>query len=168
MPSSLGISLALPDNARLDRAFRDARALPTPIVGASLDYKASGNWYELVDSMYARFTTDATAGNRIVFARLIDDQGVVIFDVPAAAPQVAGAGVRYLVTADLGSTYNSGQGFQVITIPPLLLLPTWTLRLTWGGVAGNDQMDLGFIVTTKVPTGPKAPPTEASVTPLIV
>lgn len=168
MPGSMQLALALPPDARPDLAFRDARALKTPAPGSGVIYDTDGNWYELVDSLFATFTTDATVGNRTVLVRVVDGSNKIVYDVPAPQPQPPGTATDYTASADLGFAYSPGSGFQVIALPPILLLPTWELRLTFQGPGGVDAFSAVYLVSTKIPTGPAPSPQAPIATPVVV
>ena len=74
-------SVILPADANLDAAYQNLALLTAPAPAAGFNYKATGENYEVVSSLFIQFVTDATAGNRQVEFRVLAVDGADAFVV---------------------------------------------------------------------------------------
>lgn len=165
-----GTQLALPPYARADLAFTDRKTFPAVTVGLPFSYVASDPYIDVILNAFGVFTTDGNAGNRIVLCEIDDNLGGVLTQVPANATQAMSLIYSYNFTVSPSGAYGPvGTQFQA-GIPPIALLPGYTLYLEASGKQATDKWTSVTIQYVRVPTGPsfasQTPPLQA--TPVLV
>lgn len=165
----LGASpLAIPDASALDATFQVAVDLPPPPAGQNIAHAVQGDFYEQLLAARFIFQSSVAAGTRQVFVFPQDPNGVSIGSWPATITQAPNSNFGYTVQTGNGIAY-AATGNAVIVIPPMLLLPGYTLNFGASGIDAADQFSSIGLLLLRIPsaTQPHAVTVAPTPTPLL-
>lgn len=116
-----------------------------PAAGGELAHTVPGGEAWLLLGALFSVVTDATVANR--HARLeVTDGNRVVARVPAAAVQAASLTRHYTFEAGLSAAYAVGDDIaQPLPVPPILLLPGYTVRTVTAGIVAGDNYGAGTL-----------------------
>lgn len=157
MPNDLNLpALALPAYARVDLAFTDVFFITNATFQAGatrMMFFVPGEFIYYVISAYADITTDATVGNRALVWLVLDPDGNVVTQSPAAAVQPAAVRYTYQWALNPGAAYGPLNGQLLSPIPPQVLTAGYRSGFQFNGKVPGDIGVSSFVVI-KIPTGP--------------
>lgn len=113
---------------------------PSPAAAANFQEDIGGSFFTRFLGVFCRVVTDANAADRTVAIEYRDheDQRLMLAGAPVA--QTASTTTDYVFSAWLGQSDWSVISTVLVPLPPLLLLPTWDMRIVVNGVQAGDQI----------------------------
>lgn len=118
-------------------------APPAVATGWTLKPQAGRAWEVL--SITTSLVADANVANRIVQLGLLDGVNG-LWAISANAVQVAGGTVIYSFIAGYPTpTTTALGGAMAAPLPPVILLPDWSLELAIGAVQVGDQLGVSYV-----------------------
>lgn len=153
------------DSPGLQRfGFPELVKVPNPAAGATYTYTVTGEYAVRFVAVYCKFVADANAASREITVEYRDD----------GTQRFALSGINTTVTAT-NTAYYAFNAFQpaavatvdstaLVPLMPILLMPTWSMKLNVLNVQAGDQLSQIRLVierfyTTAPPglDGPKPP-----------
>lgn len=156
MPGDLNLpALTLPDYARSDLAFTDVLFVSALAANTRMVFVVPGAYIYYVVSSFVDIVTDATVGNRVLVWIVLDPDGKVVTQSPAATMQPASVDYHYQWALNPGAAYGPLLGHVLSPILPQVLTAGYTAGVQFNGKAAGDVGNGSFVVV-KIPTGPPA------------
>lgn len=112
--------------------------LTSPAAGAAFTASVPGQYYERLVTVFCRLVTSATVAERQVYLQYTDPEGQAFAIAGAPVTQSESSTNDYAFQAFLGQSDWPVNDTILVTLPPVLLLPTfsWTI-----GVDNIDTTD---------------------------
>jgi hypothetical protein len=169
VPAVNGSVLLLPDNVDPNQGFQEATSLPNPAVNANASYKATGTYYEVVQSVFYQLVTDATAGTRQAAFAILDNNGATFAILNSPAPQGPGATGDYTYGVDVSTVSGAGGLVQTVELPQPILFPGWSINFGVSSFVGAaDKIVNASIITLRFGSGTAMPAPQPVATPLLL
>lgn len=156
MPLIGADTLVLPASAGIARAFAEVVPVPNPPPAGSALYTTSGSWYEVIVSVQASFITSANAGVRTVDILYRDAGGNVFEFIPPSGTQGPTLQNNYQWLLGFGNSVGPDNGNKIGPLPPVLMLPGYSLQVLLNPSIAGDQLVSIFLYVQRYPTGPRA------------
>lgn len=167
--SVAGTQLALPDYARTDLAFTSTTFTKTNAAGVNYIYRIAGDYIEVILNLYFVFTSSAVVADRLPYAALSDEGGHLVNLSASDSTQPASLSFDYSLSVGQPFAYGSLIGAHIIGLPPVALLPGYSLTISAYAFSAGDVVRNISLTTIKVPTGPgETPRTVAAPTIMLV
>lgn len=166
--------LALPPGAEPDYAFTASMPFPAVNSTTAFTYMTGAGYYDLIIGVIVTIVTNSTAGNRVVTLEALDQNGNGLYSIPATQVVPASTTSDFTWSLNLSVAYAvtaaSGSLTQVAPIPPILLLPGYTLEVVVDGPSSTDRFITRGVTVIHIPTGPIAgdPTSSLVATPLVL
>ncbi len=113
---------------------------PSPAAAAAFQENIPGDYFARFLTVFFRLVTDATVANRTAAIEYRDHEDNRMVLAGAPVTQSASSTNDYAFTAWLGQPDWSVISTILVPIPPLLLLPTFDMRIVIDGVQAGDQL----------------------------
>jgi hypothetical protein len=172
MPTASTTDIILPLGADVPGSFQVDLAQPTPPAATNAVYVITSLFYEVLTTIKYVMTTDATAGNRLAAVSFVDQNGLEIAHVIAAAAQGPNVSATYTFSTSVTSLAPAGTVSQTVQMPVELLFPLYTVSIGFRTIVGAaDTITALSVGTQRYPTGPvseQTPPSVPLATPLAV
>ena len=160
----------LPPWAVPDLAYQDTLEFGASVaIGSTItqDYAPGGELIVFPLQVETALTTSASAGTRRVSVLVLDSNDNQIATIPASQGQAASLTYHYSWSVALASAYFNGTANLAAPMPPLLVLPTMTLRVQVAGALG-DNLQGATVTAIFIPPGQQEAQTPAlAPTPLV-
>lgn len=141
------------------RGYLERVAPAQPAAGAGFTYSVAGGFYARVLAVLCQLTTDATAANRWVEARVTDADGTVWERFGAGVLIPASTTVQLAWSDERGESEWATAGADAspiyMPLPARFLQPTEQLRVAVGNVQAGDQLSAVRISVERFPEGPR-------------
>lgn len=111
-----------------------------PAAGASFTDRIPGQHAARLVTLFVRLVTDANVADRTVIVQYLDPEGNPVLVVGAPVTQSASATNDYAFQAFLGRSDWPVGDTILVTLPPLLLIPTFSWTITIDNVQVGDQL----------------------------
>lgn len=111
-----------------------------PAAGASFTRTTDGNFYERYVAIGVRLVTDANVANREVVVQYRDPDGNVYNQAGINTVVAANLTADYFFSAFTPEAVATVNSSALVPLPPLLLLPTHSMRLLVVNVQAGDQL----------------------------
>lgn len=137
-------------------------------------YLASGQNYDIVSLITTTLQTSSDVGNRVAFVLITDEDGNVLFYIPAALPQAAAITGHYTWSTSASAAWGNAAAdsmlYQVSPLPTVLLYPAYGVTIGSAGASTTDDWGGTTLTTTHIPTAPITDQSESDLvaTPLVL
>lgn len=125
----------------------------SPAAGAAFSQAVPGQYYQRLVSVFARLVTDANVADRTVYLEYLDPEGNRILIAGAPVAQAASTTTDYAFQAFVGQSDWPVDATVLVTLPPLLLLPTFSWRIGAANIQTGDQLSRIRFVQERFYTG---------------
>jgi len=169
--SLLSLPISLPPAANLAAAFVAANTFETTVSSIEVTHLVKGTYYELAITVFCTLSTSSATGSRTPFLFVQDANGRIIWQIPGASEQAANTNGSYTWAIDVSALAVSGNNRNVMPLPPLPLLPTYTIGIFVDSGQTGDTLGSLSMQTLFVPSGPYGPDDDTTTpvaTPVIV
>ena len=111
-----------------------------PAAAAHFSEAVGGGYLTRLITVFCRLVTDATAANRAVAVEYLDPESSRFLIAGAPVTQPASTTTDYAWQAFVGQSDWTVDDTVLVTLPPLLLLPTMTWRIFVDNIQAGDQL----------------------------
>jgi hypothetical protein len=154
VPAVNGSVLLLPDNVDPNQGFQESLTLPNPAANVNGVYKATGTYYEVVQSVFYQLVTDATAGTRQAALAILDNNNATLAILNAPVAQSPNTTVDYTYGVDVSTVSGAGGLVQTVEIPQPILFPGWSIDFgVTAFVGAADKVVSASIITLRFGSG---------------
>lgn len=163
MTSPNSTPLVLPPAANIARAFQTTITLPNPAAATDAVYKVTGNFYEVILSVFFVLTTDATVGVRQGALAFADANGRSFSLLAAQTAQTASLVWDYTFGVNVAQSGSAASPVQTTTMPVFALSPGYSVTLGVLNFAGPaDQVSSVALTVQRYPSdaGTEPPPAQ--------
>lgn len=112
----------------------------SPAAGAAFTEAIEGGFYDRLVTVFCRLVTAADVADRQVYLEYLDPEGNRYAIAGAPVTQSASSTNDYAFQAFLGQSDWPIDDTILITLPPILLLPTFSWRIVVDNIAATDAL----------------------------
>lgn len=112
----------------------------SPAVATAFTGTVAGGFYERLATVFCRLVTDASVADRQVYLEYLDADGNRYAIAGAPVTQSANSTNDYAFQAFVGQSDWPVDDTVLVTLPPVLMLPTFSWKLVVDNVQAGDQL----------------------------
>ncbi|MCH8991464.1 MAG: hypothetical protein IIA44_06910 [Acidobacteria bacterium] len=121
-----------------------------PVAGAEISVTVPGRAIWQIHAITAILVTSVDVADRRPLFRVTDGQRT-IYEVASPAAHTASLSVRYSLTAGIAGDAQIASLAVVLPIPPLVLLPGWTIATSTVAIESADNWGAPVLYVTEIP-----------------
>lgn len=168
-PLISGAQLAVPNYGRIDLATPGLVITTSTLTVGAVIAKTDEGSVIIPLSLFAKFTSSATVSSRTCCVAVLNEANQHIELVPAPTQQAASLTGNYTWTAEVGAGYGFTGAVNVAPLPPVVMLPGWSLAFEVFGAQAGDLWTAGASFSyLRIPTGPELPESGQVLAPIVL